>query len=210
MRTVCVLASVLVALGASAAGAQSASPAPGSGVKIDYDQHVKPILTAKCFACHGAKQQQSGLRLDRRQLALRGGDYGPVIITRQQQRKQTDRSASSAPRLECRCRRPVRLKTTKSPCFERGSIRVPTCRAAPISRWWRRLPRIRRVQIFLSTRSRVRRPRLRRHAVHGQDARTCSRCVGLHDVDARGIRRDNRDDDVAHRRRRRRQREQRS
>ena len=47
---------------------------------INYDKHVKPILAAKCFACHGPKQQQSGLRLDLRQNALRGGDYGPVII----------------------------------------------------------------------------------------------------------------------------------
>lgn len=50
------------------------------GETVDYDKHVKPILTAKCFSCHGAKQQQSGLRLDLRQNALRGGDYGPVII----------------------------------------------------------------------------------------------------------------------------------
>ena len=59
------------------------NPAPAVqpfDLKIEYDQHVKPILASKCFSCHGAKQQQSGLRLDRRQLALRGGDYGPVII----------------------------------------------------------------------------------------------------------------------------------
>ena len=49
-------------------------------MQVDFDQHVKPILAAKCHACHGTKQQQSGLRLDKRQNALRGGDYGPVII----------------------------------------------------------------------------------------------------------------------------------
>ena len=68
---------VLLVPGSSTARAQSSRPA-ASDVKIDYDQHVKPILAAKCFGCHG-KQQQSGLRLDRRQPALRGGDYGPVI-----------------------------------------------------------------------------------------------------------------------------------
>jgi hypothetical protein len=31
-------------------------------------------------ACHGPRQQQSGLRLDLRQNALRGGDYGVVIV----------------------------------------------------------------------------------------------------------------------------------
>ncbi len=54
-------------------------PAPAD-MKVDYNQHVRPLLAAKCSGCHGAKQQQSGLRLDKRQNALRGGDYGPVII----------------------------------------------------------------------------------------------------------------------------------
>src|SRR5207245_123107 len=54
-------------------------PAPAK-LAVDYTQHVKPILAAKCFACHGKKQQQSGLRLDLRQNALRGGDYGAVIV----------------------------------------------------------------------------------------------------------------------------------
>lgn len=53
---------------------------PAAGVKIDFNAHVKPILAAKCFGCHGPRQAQSGLRLDRRQLALRGGDYGLVIV----------------------------------------------------------------------------------------------------------------------------------
>ncbi len=53
---------------------------PPADMQVDFDQHVKPILATKCHACHGTKQQQSGLRLDKRQNALRGGDYGPVII----------------------------------------------------------------------------------------------------------------------------------
>jgi ankyrin repeat protein len=48
--------------------------------KIDFEKHVQPLLAAKCFSCHGEQAQQAGLRLDRRQQALRGGDYGPVII----------------------------------------------------------------------------------------------------------------------------------
>ena len=53
---------------------------PPAAVKINYEQHVKPILAAKCFSCHGAQQVMSGLRLDLRQNALRGGDYGVVIV----------------------------------------------------------------------------------------------------------------------------------
>lgn len=47
---------------------------------VDYDTRVRPILSARCFGCHGPRQQQSGLRLDLRQNALRGGDYGVVIV----------------------------------------------------------------------------------------------------------------------------------
>ena len=46
---------------------------------IDYERDVRPILT-QCFRCHGPRQAQSGLRLDLRQNALRGGDYGVVIV----------------------------------------------------------------------------------------------------------------------------------
>ena len=48
--------------------------------KLDFEKHVRPLLAQKCFACHGDEVQQSGLRLDKRQPAMRGGDYGPVII----------------------------------------------------------------------------------------------------------------------------------
>ena len=47
---------------------------------VNYEQDVRPILANRCFGCHGPRQQQSGLRLDLRQNALRGGDYGVVIV----------------------------------------------------------------------------------------------------------------------------------
>jgi ankyrin repeat protein len=53
---------------------------PASTARIDYDRDVKPLLAENCYTCHGDTVQQSGLRLDRRQQALRGGDYGPVIV----------------------------------------------------------------------------------------------------------------------------------
>ena len=58
---------------------ESKLPPPAS-VQIDFVRDVKPILEANCLGCHGKKQQQSGLRLDKRQNALRGGDYGAVIM----------------------------------------------------------------------------------------------------------------------------------
>jgi hypothetical protein len=50
-----------------------------SGEAIDYESQVKPILKARCFACHGALKQQAGLRLDTVSLMLEGGDSGPAI-----------------------------------------------------------------------------------------------------------------------------------
>src|SRR6266508_1671 len=69
---------VLVALTFSL-GAQTKLP-PAATVKVDFEKEVYPLLSAKCHSCHGDEVQQSGLRLDKRQNALRGGDYGPVII----------------------------------------------------------------------------------------------------------------------------------
>src|SRR5579871_6611363 len=59
--------------------AQTKMPPPAN-IKVDFEKHVQPILSQKCYQCHGDDVQQSGLRLDKRQNALRGGDYGPVII----------------------------------------------------------------------------------------------------------------------------------
>jgi ankyrin repeat protein len=73
----------LTALAAAPAAAQSISSAklpPPADTKVDFNTDVRPILASKCFGCHSAIQQQSGLRLDRRQEALRGGDYGVVIV----------------------------------------------------------------------------------------------------------------------------------
>jgi hypothetical protein len=56
-----------------------ATPAGASAPPIDYERDVRPILS-QCFDCHGPRKAQSGLRLDLRQNALRGGDYGVVIV----------------------------------------------------------------------------------------------------------------------------------
>jgi ankyrin repeat protein/mono/diheme cytochrome c family protein len=60
------------------AGAQTKLP-PVASKRVDYKQDIQPLLAQKCYSCHGPEVQQAGLRLDLRQNALRGGDYGPVI-----------------------------------------------------------------------------------------------------------------------------------
>ena len=52
---------------------------PGAAVSalVDYLCDVKPLLAERCYKCHGAAQQKSGLRLDTAAFALKGGKNGP-------------------------------------------------------------------------------------------------------------------------------------
>jgi ankyrin repeat protein len=70
---------VFLVVAASLPLAAQQLPPPATST-VDYDNDVKPLLEQNCYSCHGETVQQSGLRLDLRQNALRGGDYGPVII----------------------------------------------------------------------------------------------------------------------------------
>src|SRR5262249_54161471 len=50
-----------------------------AGERIDYLRDVKPILAARCYACHGAFEPRWGLRLDTAALIRKGGDAGPAV-----------------------------------------------------------------------------------------------------------------------------------
>jgi hypothetical protein len=43
---------------------------------VDYLTQIKPILSARCYSCHSALRQQSGLRVDTAAMLLQGGDSG--------------------------------------------------------------------------------------------------------------------------------------
>jgi mono/diheme cytochrome c family protein len=45
-----------------------------------FEKQVRPVLVENCFACHGPKKQQAGLRLDSRPALLKGGDSGPALV----------------------------------------------------------------------------------------------------------------------------------
>ncbi|MEQ1854339.1 MAG: DUF1549 domain-containing protein, partial [Chthoniobacteraceae bacterium] len=48
---------------------------------VDFVRDVRPIFEKHCIECHGEKKQKSGLRLDVKAAALRGGDnHSPDII----------------------------------------------------------------------------------------------------------------------------------
>ena len=48
--------------------------------KVDFVHDIKPILSGRCYFCHGEKMQSGGLRLDLREPALQGGASGPAIL----------------------------------------------------------------------------------------------------------------------------------
>ncbi|HUQ94257.1 MAG TPA: PSD1 and planctomycete cytochrome C domain-containing protein [Bryobacteraceae bacterium] len=47
---------------------------------MDFSRDIEPLLRKRCHACHGSVTQMSGLRLDLKEAALKGGDSGAVIL----------------------------------------------------------------------------------------------------------------------------------
>ena len=80
MKVVLFCGVALLCVLAPPATAQSSKLPPPANIQIDFKRDVKPILQANCYSCHGPAQQLSGLRLDIKVPALRGGDSGVVII----------------------------------------------------------------------------------------------------------------------------------
>ena len=57
----------------------SAALADDSPAIVDFARQIRPILKARCVACHGPLKQSGGLRLDTAASLVRGGDTGPSI-----------------------------------------------------------------------------------------------------------------------------------
>ena len=47
---------------------------------MDYVRDVKPLLSRRCVACHGALKKNAGLRLDTAAHMRTGGDGGPAVV----------------------------------------------------------------------------------------------------------------------------------
>src|SRR5450755_4510998 len=62
------------------AGRLAAAEAPAEGGPITFEQHIRPILKANCFRCHGGEEEfKGGLDLRLRRLMAAGGDSGSAI-----------------------------------------------------------------------------------------------------------------------------------
>ena len=53
---------------------------PPSQELIEFESQVQPLFEQNCYACHGPANQISGLRLDQKADALKGGHSGPAIV----------------------------------------------------------------------------------------------------------------------------------
>jgi len=45
-----------------------------------FERKVRPLLSARCWKCHGSKKQEGGLRLDTRSAMVKGGESGPALV----------------------------------------------------------------------------------------------------------------------------------
>ena len=50
------------------------------GSMVDFANQIQPMFADKCYSCHGDEKSESGLRLNSREAALKGGDNGPLLI----------------------------------------------------------------------------------------------------------------------------------
>src|SRR6185503_13574601 len=48
--------------------------------KVDFKKEIQPILEKSCIKCHGPEKQKGKLRLDSKELGLKGGKEGTAIV----------------------------------------------------------------------------------------------------------------------------------
>lgn len=48
--------------------------------KVDFEKDVQPILSARCYSCHGPDKQKADLRWDVKEKAFKTGEHGPIIV----------------------------------------------------------------------------------------------------------------------------------
>ena len=66
---------------AAAAEADLAKLPPAATRPVDFAKDIEPLFANNCYSCHGAKKQESALRLDQKAGAMKGGDeFGAKAI----------------------------------------------------------------------------------------------------------------------------------
>jgi hypothetical protein len=78
VKTLTLLLCTVAALPAAELGDPKKLPAAAAG--FDFDRDVREVLETSCVHCHNAEKDKGGLRLDTRDLALKGGDEHKAIV----------------------------------------------------------------------------------------------------------------------------------
>jgi hypothetical protein len=78
--SICFLPVLLCAFSLAAAEVDISKLPPSANRKVDFVQDIQPILAKSCYDCHGPKKEEAGLRWDVKEMALRGGEHGAVIV----------------------------------------------------------------------------------------------------------------------------------
>ncbi|HLH55089.1 MAG TPA: PSD1 and planctomycete cytochrome C domain-containing protein [Verrucomicrobiae bacterium] len=53
---------------------------PPAERKVDFEKDIQPILSARCYSCHGPDKQKADLRWDVKESAFKTGEHGPTIV----------------------------------------------------------------------------------------------------------------------------------
>ena len=80
MRFVFRLLSIVLVVLAMAQARGDGEEAPSVEDLEFFEAKIRPILVDRCISCHGPEKQKSGLRLDLREAALKGGSFGPAVV----------------------------------------------------------------------------------------------------------------------------------
>ena len=65
----------------AADNASSTLPPPASR-PVDFTKDIEPILSDRCYGCHGPDKQKADLRWDVKASAFKTGEHGPIIVPR--------------------------------------------------------------------------------------------------------------------------------
>src|SRR5262245_50429431 len=69
---------ILASLCVSVAAISSPAADPKKAAKVNYDEHVKPLLAEKCFACHNPDKKSGGLVLNSYTQLMQGSSSGVI------------------------------------------------------------------------------------------------------------------------------------
>jgi hypothetical protein len=76
----CAFFTLLPALSLLGTGTSRAADKPDPATAEFFEKEIRPLLTERCFKCHGGEKTRGSLKLTSRATLLQGGDSGPAAV----------------------------------------------------------------------------------------------------------------------------------